>query len=730
MTEQVPAGAGWGTWTAERPAEIVHPTLGVTLTPLLYSASANDVSLIPPAATTLLGTRGLDGRTACLRTSHAGTTLDWRFTFHDTEVEIDWRAQASGEWGLRFWVVLCVRGSHDETWYARNDGTLHGQVGANRVGLQAVYAPLLTTFHDDLEALCHELVEYGYFYLSSRGESGRCAAMRFNLEEAPRQRITCYLNEISPGFSILPDEAWPLSVKVPGRSQQALQALNDVVRWNHVYDSVNQRPYTALTRFWSTSKFGGFGIWLDDVAFHAWLWGHIDPSIAKDNVAAIFAWQTVAGNFPCLVTGNDAWLDRSQIPILSYVVWNLYQRSGDRALLEWAFPRLLANFDWWWRCRELNGAGLVAYGTSPDIGRGLYQNTKLGAKNESAMDNSPVHDDALFDPATGLLQCYDVGLNSLLALDNEMLVAMADALGDNVSLERLRASHQAHLSCIRDHLWDMQREVFANRLPDGRFVRQLAPTSFYPLVAGAATPEQAATMVEHYLLPQHKFGGTFSLPSVARDDPSYGDNVYWRGRIWPPLNFWVHRGLRRCGFDAQAARLADQSWQLFQSGWEHRVCGENFHAETGAITDQPDTDTFYTWGALMPALSIAEVCDVTPWDGLSIASDRLDGPLGPLQTALGRLCIEPLPNGGHRLLRGSDILWETSLRGCICWIEWRSGTLQMQLPVGQAGDWLRLGRSYAITDATLEDVLVEVVEGHTLWLPARSEKMRLCLSLS
>ena len=50
-----------------------------------------------------------------------------------------------------------------------------------------------------------------------------------------------------------------------------------------------------------------------------------------------------------------------------------------------------------------------------------------------------------------------------------------------------------------------------------------------------------------------KFGGAFGLPSVTRDDPAYGDNVYWRGRIWGPLNFWTYQALRRAGLDGEAA---------------------------------------------------------------------------------------------------------------------------------------------------------------------------------
>lgn len=86
--------------------------------------------------------------------------------------------------------------------------------------------------------------------------------------------------------------------------------------------------------------------------------------------------------------------------------------------------------------RDRNGNGLLEYGTSP-VGEGLYRGTKLGAKNESMMDKSPVHDEAVLAGAAGTLDCEDVALNSLLALDGEMLACMATARGDEAEAGQL-----------------------------------------------------------------------------------------------------------------------------------------------------------------------------------------------------------------------------------------------------------------------------------------------------
>jgi putative isomerase len=278
---------------------------------------------------------------------------------------------------------------------------------------------------------------------------------------------------------------------------------------------------------------------------------------------------------------------------------------------------LAANHAWWLMRRDGNGDGLYEYGSS-NVGSGLYLGTKLAAKDESFMDNSPVHDEAAFDPTTRTLNSADVGLNSLIALDAEMLALIASKLGEGEAADRHATTAGALRARIAERLWDEERQCFANRLWSGSFVRSIAPTSFFPLLAGAASTEQATAMVR-LLHDPTKFGGAWLLPSVTRDDPAFHDNVYWRGRIWPPLNFLVWLGLRRAGFAAEAAALAENGWRLFQRAWADRKCPENFGAVTGEAFDQPDTDSFYGWGALMPFIALSEQVGLAPRDIWTIA---------------------------------------------------------------------------------------------------------------
>ncbi len=52
----------------------------------------------------------------------------------------------------------------------------------------------------------------------------------------------------------------------------------------------------------------------------------------------------------------------SQIPILAWGVERVYQRSGDKELLQQCLGRLERFHDWYWRERDLHGNGLITLG--------------------------------------------------------------------------------------------------------------------------------------------------------------------------------------------------------------------------------------------------------------------------------------------------------------------------------------------------------------------------------
>jgi putative isomerase len=731
----IPLARAWNSWSS-RPAEMVFLPLGVRITPVAYSAHLQRATLFPPGDGIAFGEHALDGSHIGMTLNHGSTRLAWSWRKTGPfEVCGTWKTEATGEWGLRFWLNLCLSAEGGEV-VRLVDGATLVKVGTRYVALAASIAPVQVTGHDTVEALARDYEDNGYFHQASRAVEAPVLVQRFNLEMMPDASIAAAVAD-DPDLAIararMLAAAPPPAPERPlhtGHHAGSLDAIRDVMAWNSVYDETNHRPYTCISRNWNQSKFGGFGVWLDDQFYHALATSLLDAEMARENLAVALANATPQGNLACLVTANDAWIDRTQMPIGAFIVRLLYERLGDRSLVAAAYDTLRRNHDWWWEERDPLGRSLVSYGSSA-LGEALYVGTSFGARNESSMDNSPVHDEAVFDPETRTLTTYDVGLNSLLCFDAECLAFLARVLGRSDEAEALKQRGEAHRLRIRTELWDDARDIFANRLRDGRFVKSVGPTSFFPLICGAASEEQIPLLLRHLNDPG-KFAGAFPLPSVARDDPAFADNLYWRGRIWPPLNFIVWHGLRRNGLDEQASRLAAESYALFRLSWDGaRLCPENYNADTGEALDQPDTEGLYGWGVLMPMLGLAAITDVTPWGGWEILNDGGNAQVGPLQSPAGLVVIERKA-GRVTIGQGGRTLLSTDVPGRIAHIRLQPGFASLSLPpIIPAGCSIVLpaagGRMVAL--ARIGNVDLPVVTDGTISLPAISGEGRHVLTL-
>ena len=76
------------------------------------------------------------------------------------------------------------------------------------------------------------------------------------------------------------------------------------------------------------------------------------------------------------------------------------------------------------------------------------------------------------------------------------------------------------------------------------------------------------------------------IPSIARDDPAFADQNYWRGRIWGPMNYLVYLGLRNYDDPDTRREFAQKSYELFLKEWKEKGhVHENYNAITGSGDD-------------------------------------------------------------------------------------------------------------------------------------------------
>jgi hypothetical protein len=171
------------------------------------------------------------------------------------------------------------------------------------------------------------------------------------------------------------------------------------------------------------------------------------------------------------------------------------------------------------------------------------------------------------------------------------------------------------------------------------------------MFAGIATPQQAERMVKEHLLNPKEFWGKYVAPTIARNDPAFPDQFYWRGDIWGPTNYMLYEGINRYRFDQVALEYAQKNYDLFMDDWRtNQHDDEEYYAWGGSTGNE--SSTHYTWGALLCLIPLEQYIDVNPWEGLRFGAldppaqgdfrhavwenHTFDVTLGPNKTALTR----------------------------------------------------------------------------------------------
>jgi putative isomerase len=225
-----------------------------------------------------------------------------------------------------------------------------------------------------------------------------------------------------------------------------------------------------------------------------------------------------------------------------------------------------------------------------------------------------MYDSAKFIKETNTINMEDIAMNSLLVLDGECLSHIAKIVGDNDNADLVLEKSKNLKKKIDENLWDEKNELYANKHWDKGFVCP-SPTSFYPLAAGVPEGERVDKLIDH-IFNEEEFWTEMPMPSIWLKEESVNDNVYWRGRSWPPLNFITYVGLKRYGKFKEATKLLNQIMKHYTRLWdEEKACYENHNTFTGEGSDSVDTDPFYGWGALYPLMWTLEHIDIDPWNG-------------------------------------------------------------------------------------------------------------------
>ncbi len=299
-------------------------------------------------------------------------------------------------------------------------------------------------------------------------------------------------------------------------------------------------------------------------------------------------------NYGKVLNANRSYyLTRSQPPFLTEMVRRVYRRTHARQWLEDALPAIETYYRYWTSPPHLTPAtGLSRYfdlgtGPAPEViaserdpkGRTHYDRVHAYfRKHHSGPDNISPYYDARTDQLTPLFYTGDRAMResgfdpsgrfgpfSVDIIDynpvclNSLLYLM------EVQTAELMREIPAHAHEAAE--WDKRardRAAIVNRLmwnehdglyEDYDFVHgktRYYPflTTFYPLWAGMATPEQAKRVVENLPLFERPGG----LQTSANDSGDQWDAPFG----WAPLQLIAVEGLRRYGYEKEADRISEE----------------------------------------------------------------------------------------------------------------------------------------------------------------------------
>jgi len=300
-------------------------------------------------------------------------------------------------------------------------------------------------------------------------------------------------------------------------------------------------------------------------------WNTTAPDYAKDMI-------TVA-----IKTEPQDQREFSQIPILAWGVERIFQRTGDKKLLELCLSRLERFHDWYWRERDLHNNGLITVGAySGEVQHARWETFDYECNmDELKMTVHPTRRGAKEGAWYGDI-CVP-GNSAYLIMAERCLERLAKIMGDDAMAARRRKMIELGVNGMREHMWDETAGVFLSVHRDTLEKIPVATIgSWIPLVAEVPTKEMAARMAEVFATPAWQT--PLPVPTVVRTDSRWESSAFWRGDVWPPTNYQIATGFSQYGYAGHAADICDKT---IANAIKHGL-SEHYDSITGKALGVPD----------------------------------------------------------------------------------------------------------------------------------------------
>lgn len=290
--------------------------------------------------------------------------------------------------------------------------------------------------------------------------------------------------------------------------------------------------------------------------------------------------------------GRDYYLTRSQPPVLSSLVSDVYRASfaattpeGKARLKQWlakrAYPLLVDDYKNFWmnpKTRYDAKTGLNHHWDALDTPRP----ERHGSDNERLLGKTYRDVRAAAESGLDFTEAFQgeathiagILLNSLLYKTERDLAWMADEMNRPKDAAVYHAAAAKRKAAMNRYLWDSKTGRFENyNLRTHRRVNAATGDLFATLFAKLATKSQAVKI--------HAQLKTLEGPGGIRASNLFNSTYQWDGNNgWAPFQFFAMEGLRSYGFETDAKRLAHE--------WIE--ANNKIHEATGALYERVDVE--------------------------------------------------------------------------------------------------------------------------------------------
>ncbi len=195
--------------------------------------------------------------------------------------------------------------------------------------------------------------------------------------------------------------------------------------------------------------------------------------------------------------------------------------------------------------------------------------------------------------------CEGVDLNSYLFLELKAMSDIAESMGYTEDALKYESRSEKIKKLILTEMWDEEEGFFYDLdIRTGKKIKVKSISSFTPLFAEIATPEQARRMIYEHLFNANEFWSPYPVSAYAKSEPGYREELNdsdvgcnWRANTWINTNYMLYHSLKYYGYEQLADLVAHNTLKLVKKSGNR----EYYNSESGEGIKQ---DPFWGWSLL------------------------------------------------------------------------------------------------------------------------------------